>query len=113
MRRYTENFPQGRLFGWNEVKRFRNSNVLLMHSMLYRTDKLRESGVVLPEHTFYVDNIFAYKPLPYTKKLYYMNIDLYRYYIGREDQSVPDAPTAYPATYAGLRFRASRPNPRL
>ena len=88
VRRYTENFPQGRLFGWNEVKRFRNSNVLLMHSMLYRTDKLRESGVVLPEHTFYVDNIFAYKPLPYTKKLYYMNIDLYRYYIGREDQSV-------------------------
>lgn len=88
VRRYTENFPQGRLFGWNEVKRFRNSNVLLMHSMLYRTDKLRESGVVLPEHTFYVDNIFAYKPLPYAEKLYYMNIDLYRYYIGREDQSV-------------------------
>ena len=27
-------------------------------------------------------------PLPYVKTLYYMNVDLYRYYIGREDQSV-------------------------
>ena len=34
------------------------------------------------------DNIFAYKPLPFMKKLYYLNVDLYRYYIGREDQSV-------------------------
>ena len=88
VRSYVHNFPQGRFFGWEEVKRFHKSNVLLMHSLLYRTDKLRQSNTVLPEHTFYVDNIFAYKPLPFMKKLYYLNVDLYRYYIGREDQSV-------------------------
>ena len=88
VRSYAHNFPQGRFFGWEEVKRFHKSNVLLMHSLLYRTDKLRQSNTILPEHTFYVDNIFAYKPLPFMKKLYYLNADLYRYYIGREDQSV-------------------------
>ena len=42
----------------------------------------------LPEHTFYVDNLFVYNPLPYVKTMYYMNVDFYRYFIGREDQSV-------------------------
>ena len=36
----------------------------------------------------YVDNIFVYHPLPYVKTMYYLNVDFYRYYIGREDQSV-------------------------
>ena len=29
-----------------------------------------------------------YYPLPHVRKMYYMNEDFYRYYIGREDQSV-------------------------
>ena len=29
-----------------------------------------------------------YVPLPSVKTMYYMNVDLYRYFIGREDQSV-------------------------
>jgi hypothetical protein len=49
---------------------------------------LRECGLKLPKHTFYVDNIFVFQPLPSVKTLYYMDVDLYRYYIGREDQSV-------------------------
>ena len=59
-----------------------------MHSIMYKTSILKESKLELPEHTFYVDNIFAFCPLPYVKKMYYLNVDLYRYYIGREDQSV-------------------------
>ena len=35
-----------------------------------------------------MDNIFAYQPLPYVKKIYYMDIDLYQYFLGRADQSV-------------------------
>ena len=42
----------------------------------------------LPEHTFYVDNIFAFQPMQYVKTLYYLDVNLYRYYIGRVDQSV-------------------------
>lgn len=63
VRSFKGNFPKKEIFGWEQVKRFRTSSVLLMHSLVYRTDKLRASNTVLPEHTFYVDNIFAYKPV--------------------------------------------------
>ena len=59
-----------------------------MHSLTYRTELLRECKLVLPEHTFYVDNLFAYIPMMYVKTLYYINVPFYRYYIGRSDQSV-------------------------
>ena len=59
-----------------------------MHSVIYRTELLRSCGLALPKHTFYVDNIFVYYPLPQVKRMYYMDVDLYRYFIGREDQSV-------------------------
>ena len=35
-----------------------------------------------------MDNIFVFEPLPYVKKMYYMDVNFYRYYIGRADQSV-------------------------
>ena len=59
-----------------------------MHSIMYKTKLLRDCKLHLPEHTFYVDNIFAFCPLPYVKRMYYLNVNLYRYYIGRDDQSV-------------------------
>ena len=40
------------------------------------------------KHTFYVDNLFAFEPLPYVKNLYYLDVNFYRYFIGRDDQSV-------------------------
>ena len=86
--RYDGVFPENQVFGWNDVKRFKMSQNILMHSVIYRTKLLRDCGLVLPEHTFYVDNIFVYNPLPYVKTMYYVNVDLYRYFIGREDQSV-------------------------
>ena len=86
--RYTNVFPQNRLFDWVHVRHFRPDQNLLMHSVMYRTEVLRQCGMVLPKHTFYVDNIFVYQPLPYVKTLYYMNLDFYRYFIGRADQSV-------------------------
>lgn len=52
---------------------------------------LRESNLPMPPHTFYVDNIYAYVPLPRCKTMYYADIDLYRYFIGREGQSVNEA----------------------
>ena len=59
-----------------------------MHSVIFRTRLLRDCGLKLPEHTFYVDNIYVFEPLPYVKNIYYLDVNLYRYYIGREDQSV-------------------------
>ena len=89
--RYTNVFPQNRLFNWTHVGHFRPDQNLLMHSVMYRTEVLRQCGMVLPKHTFYVDNIYAYVPLPRCKTMYYADIDLYRYFIGREGQSVNEA----------------------
>ena len=86
--RYTNVFPRDRIFSWSQIGRFRPSQYLLMHSVIYRTELLRKCGLELPKHTFYVDNIFVYQPLPYVKTMYYMDVDLYRYFIGRADQSV-------------------------
>lgn len=80
--------PQNELFDWSKVKVFMLGQYILMHSVIYRTSLLRECGLELPKHTFYVDNIFVYQPLPYVKTMYYLNVNFYRYFIGREDQSV-------------------------
>ena len=86
--RYHNILPQGQLFGWEETRNFKIGKYILMHSVIYRTQLLRDCHLVLPKHTFYVDNLFVYVPLPYVKTMYYLDVDFYRYYIGREDQSV-------------------------
>ena len=62
-----------------------------MHSVIYRTKILRECGMELPKHTFYVDNIYVFQPLPYVKNIYYLDVCLYKYFIGRDDQSVHES----------------------
>jgi glycosyltransferase involved in cell wall biosynthesis len=86
--KYTGKMPENRVFGWEELGRFRPDQNILMHSVIYRTAMLRDSGIALPHHCFYVDNIFVYQPLPYVKTLYYLNENFYCYFIGRNDQSV-------------------------
>lgn len=84
-------FPKDRIFTWSDVKHFYKGHYILMHSVIYRTKLLRECGLELPKHTFYVDNIYVYKPLPHVRSMYYMDVDFYRYYIGRDDQSVNES----------------------
>src|SRR5690606_25619416 len=85
---YNWALPKNRIFTWDEIMHFRQSQNILMHSTIYRTKLLKDCGMKLPKHTFYVDNIFVYQPLPFVKTLYYMDVNLYRYFIGRSDQSV-------------------------
>ncbi len=86
--RFTNVFPQEEIFSWDRMRPMRQSQYLLMHNIFYRTQMLRDAHTELPKHTFYVDNIFAFQPLPYVNRIYYMDINLYHYFIGREDQSV-------------------------
>ena len=37
-----------------------------------------------------MDDLYVYVPLPYVKKLMYLNLDFYHYFIGRSDQSVQE-----------------------
>ena len=89
--KYTSFLPENQIFGWEKVKSLPQSKYLLMHSLIYRTQLLRDCGLELPEHTFYVDNIYVYNPLPHVKTMYYLNVDFYRYFIGRSDQSVNES----------------------
>ena len=86
--RYRGALPTNKIIGWDEVGVFGPGQNILMHAATFRTQVLRDSGIELPKHTFYVDNIFVYVPLPYVKTLHYLPVNLYRYFIGREDQSV-------------------------
>lgn len=88
--KYDKFMPVQQAFGWEDVH-FPIGKYLLMHSVIYRTELLKEINLELPQHTFYVDNLYVFQPLIQVKKMYYLDVDLYRYYIGREDQSVNEA----------------------
>lgn len=85
---YRHALPKNCVFTWDEVKHFHTGQYILMHSVIFRTKLLRDCNLRLPEHTFYVDNIFVFEPLPYVKNIYYLDVNFYRYFIGRDDQSV-------------------------
>lgn len=85
---YRRALPKDRVFSWEETRRFRKGQYILMHSVIYRTELLRSCGISLPEHCFYVDNIYVFNPMPYVKNMYYLDVNFYYYFIGRDDQSV-------------------------
>lgn len=84
-------FPKGKICGWEAMGRFRSSQYLVMHALIFRTALLKEIGLKLPEHTFYVDNLFACRPLSKVRRILYLDLDLYHYFLGRSDQSVNEA----------------------
>lgn len=88
--RYKGMFPVGERFGWSDVGHIPPTKYILMHSVIYRTQLLKDMGLKLPDHCFYVDNIFVYEPLPYVKSIYYLDVSMYHYFIGREGQSVDE-----------------------
>ena len=88
--RYKNVFPVNKVVSWEETGRFHTDQYLTLHSAIYRTEVVRRSGIVLPKHIFYEDNLFVYAPLPETEKLIYLDEDLYRYLIGRDGQSVSE-----------------------
>lgn len=86
--RFKHALPVDELFTWEDVKHFHKGQYILMHSVIFRTKLLRECGIRLPDHTFYVDNLYVFEPLPFVRNMYYLDVNFYRYYIGREGQSV-------------------------
>lgn len=85
---YRKCLPAEQVFSWDQMKHVKLETVFLMHSLMYRLDKLKTSGMELPNHTFYVDDIYAYVPLPHMSKMFYHDLDFYHYFIGRSDQSI-------------------------
>ncbi|MBF1026585.1 MAG: glycosyltransferase family 2 protein [Lachnospiraceae bacterium] len=88
---YRKYLPVEQVFTWKEMKNFPVGKYILMHSVIFRTKLLRECGLQLPEHTFYVDNLYVFEPLLFVKNMYYLDVNFYSYYIGRDDQSVHES----------------------
>ncbi|MFC5221474.1 glycosyltransferase family 2 protein [Bifidobacterium leontopitheci] len=90
--KHTVNFRHamqaGRTLGWDDLGRFGIAEYILMHALIYRTQVVRDSGMTLPEHTFYVDFIYAYQPFPWVRTMLYLDVPFYHYFIGRDGQSV-------------------------
>lgn len=85
---YSSVLPEKRIFSWSETRPFMIHQMLTIHSCTFRTELMRQWEEELPRHVFYEDNLMVCKTLPYVRRMYYFNADLYRYWIGRPDQSV-------------------------
>lgn len=83
--------PTNTSITWDQTNAFRPYQLMLMHALLYRTEMLNKSGMEMLAHTFYVDNLYAYVPLYCVHTLRYLDVNLYRYRIGRSDQSVNES----------------------
>lgn len=85
---YRRELKRDAVLTWDDCGKMSRGHYLLMHSIVYRTDMLKNCGLDLPRHTFYVDNLYVFIPIRHVKTLYYLDVDFYYYFIGREDQSV-------------------------
>ncbi len=87
---YSNVLPRERIFTWGDTKRFQLHQMLTIHSSTFRTEVMRRCGGELPRKVFYEDNLMVCRTLPFVERMFYMDVDLYRYTIGREGQSVQD-----------------------
>ena len=75
---------------WDRCRPFHMWNQFMIHSLIYRTQFLRDIRLQLPEHTYYEDNLYIYRPLVYTERIMYHHAPLYGYFVGRSDQSISE-----------------------
>ncbi len=59
-----------------------------MHSVTWRTDILKNNGISIHEHRFYVDMEYITLPVPYVENVYVTELPLYMYRLGDNGQSV-------------------------
>lgn len=86
--RFESVFPSRQVFGWDRTERFGARQYLMMHAIVFRTRLVRDSGLRLPHHTYYVDSLYVVVPLVHVRRMFYLPVSLYHYFIGRADQSV-------------------------
>ena len=84
-------FFENKVTNWEEMAAFKISQHLIMHSLIYKTKMLKSLNLKLPKNTYYVDNIMAFIPLTSVNTIYYMNLNLYHFFIGRENQSINES----------------------
>ena len=97
------NFTIENLYQYTDIALFINNNSeennleniiqkvetqMIMHSLMYKTEILKENGIKIDEKCFYTDTEYAIFPLFYAKTIKIYNIPLYVYRIGISGQSI-------------------------
>ena len=79
----------GKVYRFDEMKlsEFQGEYFTLATST-YKTDVIREAGVQLDEKTFYVDMEYNIEAITKVYDFVYFDLNLYKYYIGRPEQSI-------------------------
>lgn len=65
-----------------------NGDYFVMANSTYKTELLRKANLKLLEKTFYVDMQYNVIPISQLKTFKFIKLDIYRYFIGRPDQSM-------------------------
>ncbi len=86
--RYNKLFPEGRLFTWEEMGTPNIDQKIMIHAAWFKTSVIHEANVKLPTGVSYMDSLLLLQPMPFVETLFYMDIDVYHYIIGREGQSI-------------------------
>ena len=82
------NISENTIYSIDQVDITKIPNFLAMHRIAYRTSLFKEVNFKLPEKTFYTDVLYAHLPFFKTNSFIYYKLPLYRYYVGREGQSM-------------------------
>lgn len=79
-------YPSDREFGMKELAATRHE--LIMHGVAYRTEIFREIDYKQTEGCVFTDTEWMFKPMLNVKRIRHYNKPVYRYLVGRADQSV-------------------------
>lgn len=77
----------GKSMDLEEYIRLNGGFAKTIHAVTYRTALLRNNNIVIWDK-FYGDIDYINSPLPYVKHIYLSQLNVYRYLIGREGQSI-------------------------
>lgn len=80
---------ENKLYDFDKIDlKILNGEYFVMATSTYKTIVLKNSNLHLMEKTFYVDMQYNVVPIKEVKTFKYYNLDIYRYFIGRLEQSV-------------------------
>ena len=85
-----QNVEYGKIIkrGTNEFKKIDFYANIGMHKIAYKTSILHNMHFSMTENIPYVDNEYAYYPFEYINSILFVNTILYKYFIGREGQTI-------------------------
>lgn len=84
-----KNLKENKVYDFNKFDlKILNGEYFVMATSTYKLSVLKNSKVKLMEKTFYVDMIYNIVPIPKVKNFVFYDLDIYRYFIGRKDQSM-------------------------